>query len=91
MVGVPATSRASATYGVAPAAVAGVFALAAMAAWGDVGHAHGPDEGTQVPLALWLLKPDAFSAANTGVKRRPVVASAKTCTLDRTGNCPLHR
>jgi len=56
MVGVPATSRASATYGVAPAAVAGVFALAAMAAWGDVGgHAHGPDEGTQVSLAVWLL------------------------------------
>ncbi len=36
------------------AAFAGVLALAATA-WGDVGHAHGPDEGTRAPLAVWLV------------------------------------
>ncbi|HEV8641418.1 MAG TPA: MFS transporter [Methylomirabilota bacterium] len=36
------------------AAVAGVLALAATA-WGDVGHAHGPDESAPVPGAVWLL------------------------------------
>src|SRR3989442_1225506 len=50
-----ATSRASATYVVAPAALAGVLALATAVAWGDVGHAHAPDEGTQVPRVVWLL------------------------------------
>src|SRR3989454_5021182 len=55
MVRVPATSRASATYGVAPATLAGVLALATTVAWGDVGHTHGPDDGTQVPLVVWLL------------------------------------
>jgi hypothetical protein len=55
MVGVPATSRASATYRAALAAFAGVLALAATAAWGDVGHAHGPDEGAEVPPAVWVL------------------------------------
>src|SRR5256885_15868583 len=55
MVGVRATSRASATYVVAPAALAGVLALATAVAWGDVGHAHAPDEGTQVPRVVWLL------------------------------------
>ena len=47
MVGVRATSRASATYVVAPAALAGVLALATAVAWGDVGHAHASDEGTR--------------------------------------------
>src|SRR5947199_5377223 len=55
MVRVRATSRASATYVVAPAALAGVLALATAVAWGDVGHAHAPDEGTQVPRVVWLL------------------------------------
>src|SRR5256886_12151680 len=55
MVEVRATSRASATYGVAPAALAGVLALTSTLAWGDVGHAHAPDEGTQVPRVVWLL------------------------------------
>src|SRR2546425_7597588 len=55
MVEVRATSRASATYVVAPAALAGVLALATAVAWGDVGHAHAPDEGTQVPRVVWLL------------------------------------
>ena len=55
MVGVRATSRASATYVVAPAALVGVLALATAVAWGDVGHAHAPDEGTQVPRVVWLL------------------------------------
>jgi hypothetical protein len=31
-----------------------VLALAATA-WGDVGHAHGPDEGARAPLAVWLV------------------------------------
>lgn len=43
--------RGSAGFG---AAFVGVLALAATA-WGDVGHAHGPDEGTQAPLAVWLV------------------------------------
>src|SRR6267142_679809 len=55
MVGVRATSRASATYVVAPAALVGVLALATAVAWGDVGHAHAPDEGTQIPRIVWLL------------------------------------
>ena len=55
MVEVRATSRASATYGVAPAALAGLLALTSTVAWGDVGHAHAPDEGTQVPRVVWLL------------------------------------
>jgi len=55
MVGVRATSRASATYVVAPAALAGVLALATAVAWGDVGHAPAPDEGTQIPRIVWLL------------------------------------
>jgi len=55
MVEVRATSRASATYGVAPAALAGLLALTSTLAWGDVGHAHAPDEGTQVPRVVWLL------------------------------------
>src|SRR2546425_5521660 len=55
MVEVRATSRASATYMVAPAALAGVVALATTVAWGDVGHAHAPDESTQVPRVVWLL------------------------------------
>src|SRR2546425_3719344 len=55
MVGGRATSRASATYMVAPAALAGVVALATTVAWGDVGHAHAPDESTQVPRVVWLL------------------------------------
>ena len=36
------------------AAFAGVLALAATA-WGDVGHAHGPDEAGRAPLAVWLV------------------------------------
>src|SRR5881397_4077091 len=55
MVEVRATSRASATYGVAPAALAGLLALTTTLAWGDVGHSHAPDEGTQVPRVVWLL------------------------------------
>src|SRR2546428_3342917 len=55
MVEVRATSRASATYGMAPAALAGLLALTSTLAWGDVGHAHAPDEGTQVPRVVWLL------------------------------------
>src|SRR5262245_9166915 len=35
-------------------ALAVVPTLAATA-WGDVGHAHGPDEGAHVPLAVWLF------------------------------------
>ena len=52
MVGVRATSRAS---GAAWAALAGVLAPAATVAWADVGHAHAPDESTQVPRVVWLL------------------------------------
>src|SRR5437870_4053338 len=55
MVEVRATSRPSATYGVAPAALAGLLALTSTLAWGDVGHAHAPDESTQVPRVVWLL------------------------------------
>ncbi|PYN03523.1 MAG: hypothetical protein DME02_23435 [Candidatus Rokuibacteriota bacterium] len=33
----------------------GVLALATAVAWGDVGHANAPDEGTQVPRVVWLL------------------------------------
>src|SRR2546430_14205803 len=55
MVEVRATSRATARYGVAPAALAGLLALTSTLAWGDVGHAHAPDEGTQVPRVVWLL------------------------------------
>src|SRR3989442_12897797 len=55
MVEVRATSRASATYGVAPAALAGLLALTSTLAWGDVGHAHAPDEGTQGPPVAWPL------------------------------------
>src|SRR3989441_11250582 len=55
MVEIRATSRASATYVVAPAALAGVLALTNTLAWGDVGHAHAPDEGTQVPPVVWPL------------------------------------
>jgi len=60
MVDVRGTSSASATHLVAPAALAGVLMLTASVltttlTWGDVGHAHAPDEGTQVPRVVWLL------------------------------------
>jgi len=40
---------------VVPAVLAGILALTTTLAWGDVGHAHAPDEGTQVPRVVWLL------------------------------------
>jgi len=36
------------------AAVASLLALAAPA-WGDSGHAHGPEESAHTPLAVWLV------------------------------------
>jgi len=77
MVGVPATSRASATYGVLLRPSRVVFALAAMAAWGRRADMRTGRRGHAGP---WRLAPLSRSvlAANTGVERRPVVASAKT-------------
>src|SRR2546425_444205 len=89
MVEVRATSRASATYVVAPAALAGVLALATAVAWGDVGRAHA---GTPRRLAPWhrAHDPRGPPAPPAGAPRRGLSAARARFQPERATPAAAH-